>query len=163
MYLNNKFASLRNDEENKNILVFLNSFQAINQKIENLYNFLTNYSSNSYGFYLQRQIGEFKEKYEKYIGITRFSIPVIGKMNTGKSTFLNYLIHLNESLEIKSEIATKFVCIIRHNKKNIEPKIYETKAILRGNNKVFNFIKGKRINFRSFILFFNNRSKYSFI
>ena len=107
---------------------------------------------------LQKKIHSFYDIYKKYIGLKRFSIPVIGKISTGKSTFLNYLIHLNKTLEIKADIATKFICIIRHNKNNKTPKIYETKAILRGNNEMtntkiqqlkgrmmFNFEKGKEL------------------
>ncbi len=80
-------------------------------------------------------------------------------MNTGKSTFLNYLIHLNGTLEIDSQIATKFVCIIRHNKKNKTPLIYETKVSLRGNGKVFNFEKGKKLGKKNIKSIISKRNK----
>ena len=44
-----------------------------------------------------------------------------------------------------ANIATQFICIIRHNKNNKKPKIYNAIAEKRGDGKKFNFIKGKEI------------------
>ena len=59
---------------------------------------------------------KFKQKYEKFKDIKRFSIPIIGMISSGKSSFLNFLLGMN-CLEKDDDIATKSVVIIRHNKK----------------------------------------------
>ena len=63
---------------------------------------------------------KFKKEYEdnfiKYKTKERFSIPIIGKISSGKSTFLNSILQGNY-LSSGSDIETKFICIIRHNKK----------------------------------------------
>lgn len=61
---------------------------------------------------------EFKQKYEKFNDIKRFSIPIIGMISSGKSSFLNFLLGIN-CLETDDDITTKSVVIIRHNK-NLE-------------------------------------------
>ena len=67
---------------------------------------------------------EFDSKYLRYINIKRFAIPVIGRISSGKSTFLNSILGLNNILESNSKITTKFVCIIRHDSLLTEPKAY---------------------------------------
>ena len=67
---------------------------------------------------------EFDSKYLRYINIKRFAIPVIGRISSGKSTFLNSILGLNNILESNSNITTKFVCIIRHDSLLTEPKVY---------------------------------------
>ena len=49
----------------------------------------------------------FNQKYSKIKNINRFLIPIIGKCNSGKTTFINYLIHQKELLEMDDDIATK--------------------------------------------------------
>jgi len=66
----------------------------------------------------------FETKYLKYINIKRFAIPVKGRISSGKSTFLNFLLGLNNKLETNTNISTKFVCIIRDNQSLNEPKAY---------------------------------------
>ena len=68
---------------------------------------------------------KFYTKYSTQISLKRFSIGIFGKISSGKSTFLNYLLGLKDVLQMKSEVATKFVCFIRHNKNNEVPKFYE--------------------------------------
>ena len=68
-------------------------------------------------------IEKLKTKYHTYININRLSIPI----NSGKSTFYNYFLGLNICLETKEKITTKTKYIIRHDKNNIKPKIYEIK------------------------------------
>ena len=58
---------------------------------------------------------KFKQKYEKFKDIKRFSIPIIGMISSGKSSFLNFLLGIN-CLEKDDDITTKSVVIIRHNK-----------------------------------------------
>ena len=83
---------------------------------------------------------EFK-KYEKFLGIERFCIPVIGLISSGKSTFLNFLLNI-ECLESKFDIATKCVVIIRHNKLLEFPEIYSVKLEQRKNG-CYNFEKNE--------------------
>ena len=98
-----------------------------------------------------KKIEFFKSKYENFVNIKRFSIPVIGKINSGKSTFLNYLLDLNDILECSESITTKFICLIRHNEKlkNNQPQFFEVKLEERfkigENNILWNFNKGKEI------------------
>ncbi len=72
-----------------------------------------------------------KTKYHIYININRFNIPIIGPINSGKLTFYNFFLGLNGCLETKERIITKTICIIRHNKNNIKPKIYEIKNVMK--------------------------------
>jgi hypothetical protein len=85
-------------------------------------------------------------KYQKFENIKRFSIPVIGGINSGKSTILNYALNLDDILEISFDITTKFITIIRHNEnlKEKGPKLYNVKIIQRAyiNNKfIYSFEK----------------------
>ena len=69
----------------------------------------------------------FKEEYEnnfiKFKAKERFTIPIIGKISSGKSTFLNSILTGNY-LSCSSDIDTKFVCILRHNKNCKSPKFF---------------------------------------
>ena len=58
--------------------------------------------------------------------IKRFQIPVIGKISSGKSTFLNALLGV-DCLEVRQEVATQFCCLIRHNRELKQPKFYSIK------------------------------------
>ena len=78
-------------------------------------------------------------KYEKYVGIKRFCIPVIGLISSGKSTFLNFLLNI-ECLESKFDITTKCVVLIRHNKSLDTPEIYSVKLEQRKDG-YYNFEK----------------------
>ena len=84
------------------------------------------------------------EKYSNFIGISYISIPIIGIVKAGKTTFLNYIHSFNKYLEVDEDIATKFICIIRHNKNNKKAKIYkvESEKTKKGS---FNFKKGEEI------------------
>ena len=98
------------------------------------------------------RINSFNKKYSKLKNIIRFCIPVIGKCNSGKSTFLNYLLHQREILEMKADISTRFICIIRHDPTLSSPKIYKAKFEVRDtifendNDKdLYNFIEDEEI------------------
>ena len=93
---------------------------------------------------LKKQIKIFKKKYIPYRNIKRFSIPVIGCISSGKSTILNYLLKLKKTLEMRNEITTKCICIIRHQKGLKKPKIYEVELKPRDYG-IYNFEKGKEI------------------
>ena len=141
--------------ETKDFLKALNNFFITYQiQIQNIEN-------------IKKKYDNFNYKYDKYIGLLRFSIPIIGKISSGKSTFLNYIHDLKTSLQVNSEITTKFICIIRHNKDNKKPKIFHTKTFVRGNKKI-NFIKGEEIKedikeiIKNALYFvFNNKNVFS--
>ena len=70
---------------------------------------------------------------------------MFGVISSGKSTFLNYLLNLNNLLEMDEQITTKFICIIRNNKKLKKPKLYNVKIVLREDKQSVNFEKGEEI------------------
>lgn len=47
---------------------------------------------------LRNEINNFNLTYSKYENIERFSIPVIGKISSGKSTILNNILDLKDAL-----------------------------------------------------------------
>lgn len=79
------------------------------------------------------------EKFKKFNGIDRFSIPIIGLISSGKSTFLNYLLNI-DCLESKYDITTKCIVIIRHNKYLKSPELFSVKFQERDKGS-YNFIK----------------------
>ena len=85
-------------------------------------------------------LDKFSKKYNQFIGMKRFCIPIIGGISCGKSTFLNYLLPYHNILEIGSKITTKFICIIRHSKNINIPEIYNVKIEQR-DERAFNFIE----------------------
>lgn len=78
---------------------------------------------------LSDKIKSYIKNYQKFEKIKRFSIPIIGKINCGKSTILNYLLNLDDTLQYSCDTTTKFVSIIRHNKelKGKSPLIYNVR------------------------------------
>jgi len=98
--------------------------------------------------HLKKDINNFNINYSRYIDLERFSIPVIGKISSGKSTILNFILDLKESLQVESKTTTKFVCIIRHNKtlKGQNPILYNVNFVKRSElDNHFNFEKGDLI------------------
>ena len=89
-------------------------------------------------------IKKYIEKYSLFFNIKRFSIPCFGTISCGKSSFLNYLLKLHKILETDEDIATKFVCFIRHVKGLKKPKIYNVRFEQRDIGK-FNFEKGEEL------------------
>ena len=71
---------------------------------------------------------------------SKYAVPVIGMISSGKSTFLNSLLGL-DLLETKDDVTTKFVCIIRHNKFLSQPKFYHIKLEKDENSENYSFIK----------------------
>ena len=94
---------------------------------------------------------KFKQKYEKFRDIKRFSIPIIGMISSGKSSFLNFLLGMN-CLEKDDDIATKSVVIIRHNKNlKIDEKYIYSAIIKERHEGFYNFeidekTKSKELN-----------------
>ena len=85
---------------------------------------------------------EFQNKYEKFIDMQRFSIPIIGTISSGKSTFLNFLLGF-DYLEFSSDITTRCVAIIRHKPIDV-PELY-TVWIRERRSGYFNFEKNEKI------------------
>ena len=115
----------------------------INFYLKNYKNEIIDFTNNNQN--LRNEINNFNQKYSKFENIERFSIPVIGKISSGKSTILNNILDLRDGLQVKSNTTTKFVCIIRHNKllKGKEPIIYNVKFVKRTeDNNYYNFKKG---------------------
>ena len=76
----------------------------------------------------EKNYKKFKEDYEnnfiKYKTNERFTIPIVGKISSGKSTFLNSILQGNY-LSSGSNIETKFICILRNNLFNKTPTLYK--------------------------------------
>ena len=83
-------------------------------------------------------LDKISKKYGRLKNIKRFFIPIIGTISSGKSTFMNYLLQLNNILEIGEQITTQFICIIRHDEKNEIPELYEV-SIVKRDHEAFNF------------------------
>ena len=89
---------------------------------------------------------EILKEYLNYTNLEYFSIPVIGKISSGKSTFLNSLLGI-DCLESATKITTKFICIIRHNEDNETPRLFPAIKVERKskiNPKAINFIKDEK-------------------
>ena len=101
----------------------------INNLIDNFYDELKIINNQD----LMNKVNKYILEYLKFDGIRRFSIPVIGKINCGKSTILNYILNLDDILEYSCDITTKFISIIRHNKnlKGKKPNVYKVNFIQR--------------------------------
>ena len=89
---------------------------------------------------------EILKEYLNYTNLNYFSIPVIGKISAGKSTFLNSLLGI-DCLQSATNITTKFICIIRHNENNKVPRLYPVikknrKSVINPN--AFNFDKDEK-------------------
>ena len=89
---------------------------------------------------------EIMKEYLNYTQLDYFSIPVIGKISSGKSTFLNSLLGL-DCLESDTIITTKFICIIRHNRELSAPKLFPVilkKRKSEINPNAYNFVKDEK-------------------
>jgi len=126
----------------------------VGEIISKIYFYLNNYKNEILDLCksekdLEKEIRIFQIDYCQFQDLERFSIPVIGKISSGKSTLLNMILDLKESLQVQSKTTTKFISIIRYNKelKGKKPKIYSVKFIQRGGLKDhYNFEKDKLID-----------------
>ena len=129
----------------------------LNEKIDILNYLITKFESKINRMKnksVQQLCENFKYHYNKLTGIKRFCIPVFGKISSGKSTLLNYILHLHGVFETDYNISTKFVCIVRHNPNlNNTPKIYNVSVSKRGEYKkgdkiykLWNFEKAEVLN-----------------
>ena len=123
----------------------------LNQKEELIKNKITDRA-------ILEKILSFNLKYSKFKNINRFCIPIIGECNSGKTTFMNFLLQEKELLDMNGDINTRFICIIRHDSNLPLPKIYSTNLTTRdsifykdgdekGNyeNFLYNFEEGDEI------------------
>ena len=85
-------------------------------------------------------LNEFSNEYGNFDGIERFLIPIIGAINSGKTTFINSILPFTNILEMGEKVTTKFVCIIRHKKNAKIPEIYNVE-IKKRNENGFNFLE----------------------
>ena len=142
--------NISNDAKNQkgksnNLLIKFKVSKSFIQKL----NYFLKIFRNIIGEKFENDAYTFYKKYSNKICLNRFSIGIFGKISSGKSTFYNYLLGLKDILEFKSDIATKFIAIIRHNKNNKYPKFYEVKFEKRkginGKEAYFNYEKGDEI------------------
>ena len=117
-----------------------NDFEKLNEKLKifekaKTLNFIFDENSNK-----NTNIrNNFNNKYEQYLDINRFAIPIIGAISSGKSTFLNNFLNLNNILQIGELVTTKFITIIRHDKNAEIPELYHVELERRFGENRFNF------------------------
>ena len=84
--------------------------------------------------------------YLNFSHLNYFSIPIIGTISSGKSTFLNNFLGFNY-LESSGKITTQFICILRHNNSE-NSELYTVELEPRDSvyhNKSYNFKKKEKI------------------
>jgi len=145
---NNKDNNYDFNENEKNDQELVIKFGDKEKSIDTIIDFINDYNHTFQATEgkeeLKKLIIEFQEKYAQFKDLKRFSIPVIGCISSGKSTILNYLLNLNNILEIGEDITTKCICVIRHQKNIPKPRIFKANLILRGEN-IFNIEEGEEI------------------
>ena len=79
-------------------------FFKINEKIENLNYLITKFQDKIKDQKILNDVNNFCTTYENYYnpykGLKRFLVPVFGKISSGKSTLLNYLMNLHGYLKL---------------------------------------------------------------
>ena len=133
-----KLAETKIEDKIKKINEFINKFEEINQLSKNI---LSNFNFN---FINDDEISNIYSEIKIFKNIERFSIPIVGKISSGKSTFLNFLLGL-DFLEARSNTTTKFVTILRHKDEEI-PKAYSVDIKIRDEeNNAVNFEKKEEL------------------
>jgi septin family protein len=66
-------------------------------------------------------------------GLGKYTIPIIGVLSSGKSTFINGLFLNKTLLEVGMAHTTKFICIIRHQPELPDGKYRFTKVKIEPN------------------------------
>ena len=95
--------------ETKHVQYTLEEFNTLIEKIS-----ILNQINKNRIFYQNlppKIIDKFARKYNSYIGIKRFCIPIIGAISSGKSTLMNYLLPFHNILEIGERITTKLFAL----------------------------------------------------
>ena len=125
-------------------------FFKTNEEIEKIYYLINKFQDKKKNKEIIKEIENFgdifKNYYNPYIGLKRFLIPIFGKISSGKSTLLNYLLNLHDIFETDTKTCTKFICIVRHNPKlTNELKLFNVSISEREvykSRKLWNFEKG---------------------
>jgi predicted GTPase len=120
--------------------ILLNELIKTNKEVYELLSLFNSYKELIKDETIIKDIQNLNDKYDNYLNISRFSIPIIGLISVGKSTLLNYLLQLRNFLEMGIDKTTSFFCIIRHNKNYQKPVISNIKIEKRHYFK-YNFIK----------------------
>ena len=71
---------------------YIKELQSINELIEKFNNIFNIERIKTLSPELEELKREFEPKYLKFLNIKRFAIPVIGRISSGKSTFLNFIL-----------------------------------------------------------------------
>ena len=90
---------------------------------------------------------EILRKYLNFSHLEYFSIPIIGTISSGKSTFLNNFLGF-DYLESSAKKTTQFICIIRHNPNLENPELYSVELKSRDSvyhKASYNFKKKEKI------------------
>ena len=125
-----------------NLLKEQNVFKSRFMKLLDLSRIGDSYSDEK----IKRKINKWKNSSYPYMDIERFSIPIISTVSAGKSSFLNFLLNLeNNKLQIGESITTKFCVIIRHKKGEKKGKIYKVIVKKRADINKYNLYKGEEI------------------
>ena len=141
----NNFDYIKEEKNDQELVIkFADKQKSINTIIDFINDYNHTFQATEGKEELKKLIIEFQEKYAQFKDLKRFSIPVIGCISSGKSTILNYILNLNNILEIGEDITTKCICVIRHQKHISKPRVFKANLILRGEN-IFNIEEGEEI------------------
>ena len=101
---------------------------------------------------IKNLISKWKKDNLAYLGIERFSIPMLSTINTGKSSTLNFILNTNY-LQVRDNVTTKCCVIIRDRKGYKKGKIFNAIIEKRADIDKYNFHKGDEIkqDIKSFI------------
>lgn len=140
-----KYSRNNYNQENKiSASLFQESLLTINEINTLSYRFKDNINLD-----IKKDLINFYKKYSNKINLKRFSIGIFGLISSGKSTFWNYILGLKDFLEVKGDIATKFICFIRYKKENEKAEVYqaipENRKTINDEDGFFNFEKGNKI------------------
>ena len=146
---NDENLELDEDIRDKDNLSLINERNRQNDLKKKFMNFLESYDimSTIDNKEIIKKIETWKNNTYPFIGIERFAIPMISTISAGKTSTLNYILNLKNSLlQIGESITTKFCVIIRDNKKYKKRiKIFNVTIEKRGEINKFNFIKQEEI------------------
>ena len=96
------------EEDEKETIYELDEFDEILKKIDLLKEIETNRQFYKELNVKNELLDTISKKYFRFKGIKRFCIPIIGVISSGKSAFMNYLLQLNNILQIGEKVTTQF-------------------------------------------------------
>ena len=136
------------EKEVNESMILRNEIDRQNEKKYKIMKFLEYTSIGEYHLNkeIRNKVNYWKNISNPYLGIERFSIPMISTISAGKSSTLNFLLNIKENkLEIGESITTKFCVIIRHKKNYKKGKIYNVTIEKRADINKYNFHKAEEI------------------